>query len=163
MDCQMARGCRKQNTIIVYMLLTILAMVISGCVPKVKLVGEYDSILDKAVTDLQEQTDTFFSKMKTDSTTNSAYEANKEFYDDVQGKVTTLIRRSEVIEEGLKKSPLTQNFKNLRTQYQDLADQHKKGFSSKYLESAQKAFDQSFRAILTNLLYLKWNQTQPSK
>ena len=147
MDSRTAQRCRRQNSIIVYLLLTFLALVITfGCVPKVKLVGEYDGIIDKAVTDLQEQTDTFFSKMKTASTTDSAYEANKGFYDDVQ-----------------KRNPLTQNFKDLQAQYQDLADQNKKGFSSKYLESAQKAFDQSFRAILSNLLYLKWNQSQPSK
>lgn len=164
MGSRMAQRYRRQNSIIVFLLLTFLALVITfGCVPKVKLVGEYDGIIDKAVTDLQEQTDTFFSKMKTASTADSAYEANKEFYDDVQGKITTLIRRSEVIEEGLKRNPLTQNFKDLQAQYQELADQNNKGFSSRYLESAQKAFDQSFRAILANLLYLKWNQTQPSK
>jgi hypothetical protein len=160
MDGRMAQICRKQNSFVVYVLLTFLALVISsGCVPKVKLVGEYDAIVDKAVTDLQEQTDTFFVKIKTDSN----YEANKGFYDDIQAKITTLIRRSEVIEEGLKKNPLTQNFKDLQIQYQELANRNKKGFSDKYLESAKKAFDQSFRAILANLLYLKWNQTQPSK
>lgn len=160
MDDRIARICKKQNSSVVYVLLTFLVLLIfSGCVPKVRLVGEYDRILDNAVTDLQEKTDTFFVKIKT----NSDYEANKGFYDDVQAKITTLTRRSEVIEEGLKKHPLTQNFKDLQLQYQELADQNKKGFSKKYLESAKKALDQSFRAILTNLLYLKWNQTLPSK
>jgi hypothetical protein len=164
MESRMVQRCRRQKSIIEYLLITLIAMMISsGCIPKVKLVGEYDEIIDKAVTDLQEQTDVFFLKMKGDLSADSTYEANKGFYNDVQGKISMLIRRSEVIEEGLKRNPLTQNFKDLQTQFLDLADQHKKSFSSKYLESAQKAFDQSFRAILANLLYLKWNQTQPSK
>lgn len=135
----------------------------SGCTFKVKMVGEYDEILDKSITEIQEQTATFFSKMKSASPTDLQYEANMEFYDSAQGKISTLIRRSEVIEKGLKTNPLTKNFNELQLQYQDLAAQHKKGFTSKYLESAEKAFDMSFRAIMENLLYLKWNQSQPKK
>jgi hypothetical protein len=152
------------NSIIAWLLPLIFVMSLSsGCAFKVKLVGEYDEILDKSVTEIQEQTATFFSKMKSASSSDLLYEPNKAFYDGVQGKISTLIRRSEVIEEGLKFNPLTKNFKELQSQYQDLAEQHKKSFSPKYLESAEKAFDQSFRAILENILYLKWNKTQPQK
>lgn len=141
----------------------LLISALSGCAFKVKLVGEYDEIIDKSVTELQKQTATFFSKLKTTLPPDNSYEANKEFYDDVQGKLSVLILRSEVIEEGLKKNPLTKNFKDLQLQYQELSEQHKQNPPKKYFESAEKAFNQSFRAILENLLYLKWNQTQPKK
>ncbi len=134
---------------------------ISGCALKVKLVGEYDQIVDKSVTELQQLTVTFFTKMKTASDADRTYAVNKEFYADANGKISTLIARSEVIEEGLNKNPLTENFKELKNQYDELAKEHKNKPSKKYFESAEKAFNQSFRAILEHLLYLKWNQTQP--
>ncbi len=154
---------RLNNLILWLLSLFITVSIFSGCAFRVKLVGEYDDIVDKSVTDLQKQTATFFSKMQTAPSDETSYKANKEFYYDVQGKTSALIIRSEVIEEGLKRNPLTKNFKNLHLQYNDLAEQHEKKASKKYFESAEKAFNQSFRAILENLLYLKWNQTQPEK
>ena len=139
----------------------LLISLISGCALKVTLVGEYDQIIDKSVTELHQSTVTFFSKMKAASNADRTYSVNKEFYEDVDGKISTLIIRSEVIEEGLKRNPLTKNFKDLKEQYLELAKEHKKSPSKRYFESAEKAFNQSFRAILENLLYLKWNQTQP--
>ncbi len=155
---------RKLYTAIAYLLPVFLtAAILSGCAFRVKLVGQYDEITDRSVTEIQQQTAAFFWKMKTASPEDAAYKTNKGFYDDVQGRITTLIRRSEVIEEGLARNPLTRNFKDLQTQYEELAAQHEKGFSSKYLQSAEKAFDRCFRAILAHILYLKWNQTQPQK
>jgi hypothetical protein len=129
----------------------------------VKLVGEYDQIVDQSVTDLQQSTVTFFTKMKAASNADRAYELNKEFYADANGKISTLIVRSELIEEGLKKKSLTKNFKDLQLQYLELLAAHKENPSARYFKSAEKAFDQSFRAILKHLLYLKWNQTQPAE
>lgn len=155
---------KRQNNLILWIVsLFLIISVCSGCALTVKLVGEYDAIVDNAVTDLQKETAVFFSKMKTASSADTTYKANKDFYDDAHGKVSTLIIRSEVIEQGLKRNPLTKNFKDLQLQYQDLAEQHKKIPSKKYFESAEKAFNQSFRAILENILYLKWNQTQSKK
>lgn len=154
---------KNKDVIIQLSILIFLLAVFTGCAFKVKLVGEYDEVLDKSVTEIQEQTATFFSKMRTSSPPDSMYEANKGFYDSVQGKIVTLICRSELIEEGLKTNPLTKNFRDLQLQYQDLAEQHKKSFSRNYLLSSEKAFDRSFRSILNNILYLKWNQTQPKK
>jgi hypothetical protein len=154
---------RRRCNVMVWLLPSFMMLFFcTGCVPRVKLVGEYDEILDRSVTEIQEQTATFFLKMRTASTEDALYEVNTWFYHDVQGKIAALIRRSEVIEEGLQKKPLTRNFKELRLQYLELAEQHKKGFSKQYIESAETAFDQSFRAILKNILYLKWSKPPPS-
>ena len=142
-------------------LILLLVSAISGCAFKVKLVGEYDQIVDKSITELQQSTVKFFTKMKAASDSDRIYELNKDFYADAEGKISTLVVRSEVIEEGLKKNPLTKNFKDLKLQYLELSTEHKKNPSARYFEGAEKAFNQSFRAILKHLLYLKWNQTQP--
>ena len=153
--------CIRQNNLILWIVsLFIIISLCSSCAFKVKLVGEYDGIVDKTVTDLQKETAVFFSKMQTAMPADTTYETNKDFYDNSLGKVSTLILRSEVIEEGLKRNSLTKNFKALELQFQELAKEHKKNPSKKYFESSEKAFNQSFRAILKNILYLKWNQTQ---
>jgi hypothetical protein len=139
----------------------VLLVLLGGCAFKVKLVGQYDEITDRAVTDLQKKTASFFSKLKTSTGSDVSYEANKKFYEDAQGDVSVLILRAEVVEEGLKRNPLTTNFRDLQKQYEDLADLHKTAPPRKAIEKAEQAFEQSFRAILQNLLYLKWNQAQP--
>lgn len=134
---------------------------LAGCALKVKLVGEYDEITDKAVTELHKKTASFFAKLKASSAADASYEANKKFYEDVQGDVSALILRAKVIEEGLKKNPLTTNFEDLKKQYEDLVVLHKTIPGVGLIKSAEDAFEQSFRAILQNLLFLKWNQAQP--
>ena len=143
------------------LLSVLLIFLVAGCVPKVKLVAGYDEITDQAVTNLHRKTATFFAKLKSSTGTDASYEANKRFYEDAQGDVAVLILRAKVTEEGLKHNPLTKNFENLQKQYEDLAELHKKTASPKIIQSAEDAFDQSFRAILEHLLFLKWNQDQP--
>ncbi|MGV7928107.1 MAG: hypothetical protein AB2L13_04220 [Spirochaetota bacterium] len=133
-----------------------------GCItPKVKLVGTYDEITDRAVTDLQKKTASFFQKMKSSAGGEASYNNSTAFYDEARGDVAALIMRAEVIEKGLKVNPLTKNFRDLQKQYEDLAGLHKTNPPPAAFASAEKALDQSFRAILTNILYLKWNQEQP--
>lgn len=134
---------------------------LAGCALKVKLVGEYDEITDKAVTELHKKTASLFTKLKASSGVDASYETNKKFYEDAQGDVSALILRAKVIEKGLKNNPLTTNFEDLKKQYEDLAMLHKTTPGVDLIRSAEGAFEQSFRAIVENLLFLKWNQTQP--
>jgi len=143
-----------------FIIFTILAVQTVGCAFKVTLVGEYDEITDQAVTELHKKTKVFFLKLQRASGQEAAYEANKQFYEEVQGDIAVLILRAEVTEKGLKRNPLTQNFKDLQKQYDDLEELHKTMPNKKALKSAEEAFDRSFRAIVENLLYLKWNQEQ---
>lgn len=135
----------------------------AACAFKVKLVGEYDEITDKAVSELHKKTASFIAKLKGSAGSDRSYSANKKFYEDVQGDVAALILRAKVIEEGLKGNPLTRNFEALKDQYADLEAQHKRAsiLSELYIRSSNEAFEQSFRAIVGHLLFLKWNQTQP--
>lgn len=134
-----------------------------GCSFKVKLVGEYDCIIDTSVNSLQKKTTSFISKLsKNIGEDQSSYEKNKQFYCDVKGETTALIGRATVLEDGLKRTPLTDNFKELQKQYEDLELLHQMPLDKNVLQKAQEAFDQSFRAIVKHLIYLKWNQEQPT-
>jgi len=141
-----------------FIIFIILAVQTVGCSFKVRLVGEYDEIIDQAVTELHKKTKVFFLKLQRASGQEAAYEANKGFYEDVHGEIAVLIVRAEVAEKGLKRNPLTQNFRDLQKQYDDLELLHKTMPNKMALQSAEEALDRSFRAIVENLLYLKWNQ-----
>jgi hypothetical protein len=141
-----------------FIIFIILAVQTLGCSFKVRLVGEYDEITDQAVTELYKKTKGFFLKLQRASGQEASYEENKGFYEEVQGDIAVLILRAEITEENLKRNPLTQNFKDLQEQYDDLELLHKTMPNKKALQSAEEALDRSFRAIVENLLYLKWNQ-----
>jgi hypothetical protein len=154
----------KPETFPLYLILILLFVsAISGCAFKVKLVGDYDQIIDQSVTELQQSTVSFFTKMKAATDADRTYEQNKAFYAEANGKIATLIARVEIIEENLKNTPLTDNFVALQKNYIVLSTEHQNNPSARFFESAEKSFSMSFRAILKHLLYLKWNQTHPTK
>jgi hypothetical protein len=136
----------------------ILAMQTAGCALRITFVGDYDEITDQAVSELYKKNKVFFSKLLRASGQEASYEANKQFYEEVQGQIAALILRAEVTEKALKRNPLTKNFKDLQQQYDDLELLHKTTPDKKALQSAEQALDRSFRAIVENLLYLKWKQ-----
>lgn len=135
-----------------------LVALLAACI---SLVGRYDEITDRAVTDLQKRTASFLVKLRSSSGAGAAYEANRKFYEDAQGEVSALILRAEIIEQGLNYAPLTKNFGALQKQYETLAELHKTAPPPQAFRSAEAAFEQSFRAILVHLWYLKWNQAPP--
>ena len=135
-----------------------------GCTLTVRLAGDYDEITDAKVTELRSETSTFLSWMATSvGKEEGSYEANRDFYYRMYGEVDALIDRAVAMEEGLKKTPLKKNFMALKEQYQDLELLHKTGLNDQVIKSVQAAFDQSFRAIVKHLLFLKWNKDEPVK
>lgn len=135
----------------------------AGCAFKVRLVGEYDAITDQAVTALQQKTAAFFARVQSASGNDAAYDNFKGFYAQAKGDIAVLVLRAEISEEGLKHQPLADNFRSLASQYDDLQTLHRTSPGPAVWQSAEKAMDQSFRAVMENLLFLKWNQTQPGQ
>ena len=132
--------------------------ILTGCTFKVKYVGEYDQVIDTSVTELQQTTIAFFTKMKQGNANELKYENNKRYYEISFGKLASLIIRSSIIEKALKKKLLNKNFLELEKQFSELMKMHKGNFiGKKYFEKAEEAFSQSFRAIMEYILYLKWN------
>ena len=140
----------------------VVVLLLSGCAVKVKLVGQYDDIVDKSVHQLQSRTTAHIKQiMDNGGQGEGSYDNSKQFYSDARGEVQALVIRSEALEEGLKKTPLTDNFEALVEQYDDLETLHQTPYSRDVMKKAQEAFDQSYRAIVKHLVYLKWNQEQP--
>jgi hypothetical protein len=144
-----------------------LVFVASGCTFNVRLVADYDPMIDEHVSELQVKTNRFLSEMALlpgfDSTT---YAGHREFYAEVRAELAVLIDRAQILEDGLKRTPLSINLKYLKEQFDDLEALHripppKTGEGrddSKALQGAQTALDQSFRSVVKHLMYLKWNK-----
>lgn len=133
-----------------------------GVTLRVKLVGQYDDIVDKSVHQIESKTTAHINKIiDNKGEADGSFDQTKQFYSDVRGEIQALVVRAEALEEGLKRTPLTNNFKELSKQYNDLETLHQTPYSEDAMLSAQKAFDQSFRAIVKHLIYMKWNQEQP--
>lgn len=145
-----------------FILFALLAVSVTGC--RVKLAGDYDQVVDKTVTELQQSTSSFFSKIKSSTDSERAYANNKQFYADSKAVVSVLIQRSKIIEKEVEKKPLTKNFESLMELYNDLEMEHKNNPSKIYFvgvegsssEGAKGAFDQAFRAIVQHMVILKW-------
>lgn len=149
---------RKINQLFIGVLIIFLA----GCGLKVKLVGQYDEIIDKSVHQIESETTAHIKHIiDNKGIGDGAFDKNKEFYSEIKGDVQALIVRAETIENGLKKTPLTDNFKDLQKQYDDLEMLHRTPFNTNVILKAQAAFDQSYRAIVKHMIYMKWNQEKP--
>jgi len=145
------------NQIFLWTLIALLSLFSSGC--SIKLVADYDPVIDKTVTELQQSTAAFFTKMKTASDADRTYDKNKAFYADAKAVVSSLILRSKIIEQDLKKTSLTDNFVSLDKLYDELEKEHKNNPSKIYFKSSEAAFDQAFRAIIKHMVFLKWNKS----
>lgn len=141
-----------------YLLIISAVIAFAACTFNVKLVSKYDALVDASVKELQSKTTSFIAKLsKNPDSPENSYNNNKEFYSEVYGEIAALTNRAEVLEDGLQRTPLTDNFKKLKSQYEDLEVLHQTPISEQVLQSVQDAFDQSFRAIVKYLIYLKWN------
>lgn len=141
---------------------SLIFFLLAGCAFKVKLVGQYDDIVDKSVHQIESKTTAHIKKIiDNKGKADGSFDQSKQFYSDVRGEVQALVVRAEALEEGLKRTPLTDNFKDLSKQYDDLEILHQTPYNKDVILKAQEAFDQSFRAIVKHLIYMKWNQKQP--
>lgn len=143
-------------------IVSLILFLLAGCALKVKLVGQYDDIVDKSVHQIESKTTAYTKKIiDNKGAADGSFYQSKQFYSDIKGEVQALIVRAETLEEGLKRTPLTDNFKKLQQQYDDLETLHQTPFNKDAISKAQEAFDQSFRAIVKHLIYMKWNQEAP--
>jgi|GEM_PF-830975 hypothetical protein len=152
---------RRYSLGVLIVLFLCFAIQLGGCAFRVKLVGEYDEITDRGLTELQQETSAFFAKIQSSSNSEASYEANKDFYYEVKGELSGLLQRAEIIESKLKRNPLTRNLNDLQLQFDDLALLHKTSPPAQALRSAEEAFNRSFAAIIEQMMYLKWNMEPP--
>jgi hypothetical protein len=146
---------RSKQILIASLMMSLLV----GCAANVKMGAHYDDIIDQSVHQIEANT-TAHIKLVVDTkgAGDGSFERSRQFFADAKGQIQALIVRAETLEQGLKTTPLTNNFEVLQLQYDDLANLEQKPFDESALVKAQGAFDKSFRTIVKLIIDMKWNQ-----
>lgn len=128
--------------------LILLIALISGC--SIKLISDYDELIDQYATELQSEIETFLIKMeRLAGTTEGTYTKNIGFYEEIQGTLTTLALRAEMLDDNKivaeQIALLQKNLENLRELHEL---QGEKGLSQELAEPMKVAFNTQFKAII---------------
>jgi hypothetical protein len=128
--------------------LILLITLISGC--SVKLISDYDQLIDQYATQLQSEIETFLIKMERSAgTPEGSYAKNTGFYDGIQGTLTTLLIRAETTDDSKIVAEqivlLQENLENLRQLHEG---QGAKGLTAELAGPMRVAFNTQFRAII---------------
>jgi hypothetical protein len=135
----------------------LLVALLAGCVHSARFVGDYDEILDRAVMDLQVETNQFFARMPGDSA--QATDAMKrQFLEVALGSLEAMAARASVLEEGLAHAPLSDNLEALREQYEELRSIDLS--PPPVRESMRRAFHDAFRSLQIQLVTMKKARAQ---
>lgn len=120
----------------------------------VKLVGDYDEITDRKLTEMQLNFALHFNKLERVITTEKAdYSHYIEFYDLVKAEVDVLKIRAAAI---AKNKIVIEQLKLLDSNISDLMLLHQIGFSSaKEISLLKSAFDEAFGAMIFYQINLK--------
>jgi len=143
-------GALRQRTAV---LLAFLSVLLAACALSVKLVGDYDDLLDRSVMDLQTRTNEFYAKCETPSPPDPA-----QFFAESFGAIEAMTTRATIIEEGLARQPLTENLGALKLQFEDAKG--KVSGNPLVRSSSLKALNEAFKAIQIQLVWMKKTQTQ---
>ncbi|MGE5604920.1 MAG: hypothetical protein ACM3YE_04420 [Bacteroidota bacterium] len=137
-----------KNRFLLPLTLILLITLIAGC--SVKLISDYDQLIDQYATQLQGEIETFLIKMERSAgTPEGGYAGNMGFYDRIQGTLTTLLLRAETIaEDGTVAEQivlLQKNLENLRRLHEG---QGEKGLTKELAGPMRVAFNTQFKAII---------------
>jgi hypothetical protein len=139
---------KLKTGLILPLILVLLLTFTSGC--SVKLISDYDQLIDQYATELQSDIETFLIKMeRLAGTEEGTYTANTDFYDGIQGTLTTLALRAEMLDDNkivVEQIVLLQeNMENLRKLHEL---QGVKGLGKDLIEPMRVAFNTQFKAIV---------------
>lgn len=145
-----------QSAVLAALIVTVVAL--SSC--KIRLIGDYDDVIDQGVTNIQQKADLYFTKLL--STPTTPYDQS--FYDDIDSRLTVLKTRASL----LPKYPIiTQQLTNLRSQFDQLQQLDKtatRPISAAIVNDSQSAITVSIESILKLEIALKRGvATAPSK
>ncbi len=134
--------------LILPIILILLFTLFSGC--SVKLISDYDQLIDQYATQLQSAIETFLIKMERSAgTPEGSYAKNTGFYDEIQGTLTTLLIRAETTDDSKIVAEqiilLQENLENLRKLHEG---QGEKGLTQALTGPMRAAFNTQFRAVI---------------
>jgi hypothetical protein len=125
------------------------ALALSACKP-VRLVGAYDDILDRDMTDLHTKIVSFVGRMETLSgKPEGTYDANATFYSDVKGSIASLELRARLQEKNEVTvkllDELAHDMDNLRTLHEMGKE---KGLNKAVAEPAVAAIEENCQGVM---------------
>ena len=160
----MSRPLRKSSAPVLFfaVLLVISGLAAAGCA--VRFISDYDDVLDKDVTALQESTEAFLNQLDSEvGTPAAAYRANSDFYVKANAALRTMATRAA---SQPRSKIIVGEVQALEKTFDDLQSLHKmngdKGLSSANVANVRSALESEFTSILTLELALKSHSGAPS-
>ena len=124
----------------------------------IRLIGDYDDVIDKGLTDFQVKVESFLTGLESGAGTPQA-EYKPDFYDVADATISSLRSRAKA---SFKKDILSEQLDNLRKSMNDLRDLHKSfgaKISRQSVETARSTLEVSIESILHLELALKRGKT----
>jgi hypothetical protein len=139
------------------LVLLILPLLIVSSACTVRLVGEYDEVIDHSLTEFQQKTEAFLSHLEAEhGNPGASYAKNVDFYNDAQASISTMRVRAAAQP---KKEILVQQLDLLKRSMEDLRKLHQSagadGLGDGAIEAARSALEVHLEAILKLELALK--------
>jgi len=147
MDNEYAKIRYKYHVVTLFLVIAFM-LVSLGCA--VRLIADYDEIIDKSATDLQGRIETFLTKMeRTAGTSEGEYANNTAFYDEIKGTLSSMRVRAEAIPKNKHTVEhielIEQNIENLRKLHEK---QKEKGLTEAHIGPARNALNTQFTALI---------------
>lgn len=140
----------RSGIIWTWLAVLLMSLALGGCAAPVKLVGDYDEHLDKGVSQLQKDVETFLVKLESSAEKPTdkveSYGINRKVYDDFRVAVSVLRVRADSVEHGgFTVEMLDKLSKNLTR----LEEMHREGLAKAEIKVNRDGLTAQFRAILT--------------
>jgi hypothetical protein len=140
---------RTQNPVLLWVMGLLLVFVQFGCTP-IKLVSDYDDVIDKGVSAVQRDTETFLVKLESSPGDERApvagYEANVPFYRDMKVSVSALRVRADATDRNSLTVQMLDKFQSNMNAFEAA---HKEGMKKYEVPYFRGGFNSQITAILT--------------
>lgn len=140
---------RKQNPFALWVMALLLVFAQFGCAP-IRLVSDYDDVIDRGVSAVQRDTETFLVKLESSPGDERApvagYEANAAFYRDMKVSVSALRVRADATDRN---SLTVQMLDKFQTNMNAFEAAHKEGMKKFEIAFFRGGFNSQITAILT--------------
>jgi hypothetical protein len=155
---------RKPVPILFFVVLLLISGLTTIACLHVRFISDYDDVLDKDVTALQQSTETFLNQLDSETgTPAAAYSANTDFYVKTDASLRTMATRAA---SQPKSKIIVGEVQTLQNTFNDLQKLHQlngdKGLSSANIANTRSALESEFMSILTLELALKSHSATPS-
>jgi len=139
----------RSRLAVFFVLFSLFFFIVAGC--SVKLISDYDEVIDKSVTELQKKAEGFLIKMENAAgTSEGEYINNRSFYNETKVEITAIRLRAEATPENKITvqhiAEIEKNLENLRLLHEKSGQ---KGLTKDLTEPVRAIINTQFKAMLT--------------